>query len=261
MNEKTEQMSLLDAIGFSAPEPPRKQTRPKTPKPSPSAEQAEEDTPASEAAETISTPETAPAEKAASARVEPSRAVENLLAPAPPPAAQAAKADQPSPSPVEQKQDNVAGDLDDAATSGTLPLDKYICFALYSANHAMHGVYKALLKEIGLTYPQFLAMTVLWETNNVPVGAITSKLQLDTNTLTPLLKRLEAMGLVTRTRNVKDERQVILKLTRKGRALQKKTEHFGQCIFGATGLEMDEAIELQQRIMKLRDNLRASGLE
>ncbi|MCX2722434.1 MarR family transcriptional regulator [Roseibium sp. DSM 29163] len=125
----------------------------------------------------------------------------------------------------------------------------------------MHGVYKALLKEVGLTYPQFLAMTVLWETNNVPVGTITSKLQLDTNTLTPLLKRLEAMGLVTRTRNTKDERQVILKLTRKGRALQKKTEHFGNCIFSATGLRPEEVAELQKKVMQLRDNLRAAGVE
>ncbi len=125
----------------------------------------------------------------------------------------------------------------------------------------MHGVYKALLKEVELTYPQFLAMTVLWETNNVPVGAITSKLQLDTNTLTPLLKRLEAMGLVTRTRNIKDERQVILKLTRKGRALQKKTEHFSTCIMSSTGLKLEEVIDLQAKVMTLRDNLRKAGLE
>jgi len=141
---------------------------------------------------------------------------------------------------------------------GPLPLDKYLCFALYSANHAMHGVYKALLKEIGLTYPQFLAMTVLWDTNNVPVGAITQKLQLDTNTLTPLLKRLEAMELLTRTRSTRDERQVILKLTRKGRALQKKTEHFAHCIFTSTGLSLEEITGLQAKIMKLRDNLRAT---
>ena len=140
-----------------------------------------------------------------------------------------------------------------------LPLDKYICFALYSANHAMHSVYKDLLKDVGLTYPQFLAMTVLWEKNNVPVGAITSKLQLDTNTLTPLLKRLETMGLITRTRNARDERQVILKLTRKGRALQKKTEDFSTCILTSTGISMEEIMDLQSRIMKLRDNLRTSG--
>nr|WP_306143919.1 MarR family transcriptional regulator [Roseibium sp. MMSF_3412] len=146
-----------------------------------------------------------------------------------------------------------------ADTSTPLPLDRFICFALYSANHAMHSVYKDLLKDVGLTYPQFLAMTVLWEKNNVPVGAITSKLQLDTNTLTPLLKRLETMGLITRTRNSKDERQVILKLTRKGRALQKKTEDFSTCILSSTGISMEDVMDLQSRIMKLRDNLRTAG--
>ncbi|CTQ54933.1 Organic hydroperoxide resistance transcriptional regulator [Roseibium album] len=140
--------------------------------------------------------------------------------------------------------------------NSVLTLDQHLCFALYSANHAMHGVYKALLKDLGLTYPQFLAMTVLWETNNVPVGTLTTRLQLDTNTLTPLLKRLEGMDLLTRTRNKKDERQVIVKLTRKGRALQKKTDHFGSCIFSSTGLPLEEIVDLQSRIMKLRDNLR-----
>ena len=140
-----------------------------------------------------------------------------------------------------------------------LPLVKFFCFALYSANHAMHSVYKDILKAVGLNYPQFIAMTVLWEKNNVPVGAITSKLQLDTNTLTPLLKRLETMGLITRTRNTRDERQVILKLTRKGRALQKKTEDFSTCILTSTGISMEEIMDLQSRIMKLRDNLRTSG--
>ena len=93
-----------------------------------------------------------------------------------------------------------------------------------------------MLKEIGLTYPQFLAMTVLWETNNVPVGTITSKLQLDTNTLTPLLKRLETMGSAdAHEQHVKDERQVILKLTRKGRALQKEDRSISaQCVLSST---------------------------
>lgn len=272
MNENSNQMSLLDAIGFSAPEPPKKQGKAKAEKPAPARQPSPDEVPASEEAkgstdpESLASAEQAPAEKPAASRVEPSRAVENLLAPAPS-ATPAPTLAQPSNATDLHDADEAAvidgqdADTDSLETPDTLPLDKYLCFALYSANHAMHGVYKALLKEIGLTYPQFLAMTVLWETNNVPVGTITSKLQLDTNTLTPLLKRLETMGLVTRTRNVKDERQVILKLTRKGRALQKKTEHFGQCIFDATSLEVEDAIELQQRIMKLRDNLRQAGLD
>lgn len=150
---------------------------------------------------------------------------------------------------------------DSALGSANLSLDQFLCFALYSANHAMHGVYKGLLKEVGLTYPQYLAMTVLWENNNVPVGAITAKLQLDTNTLTPLLKRLEAMDLVTRTRSTKDERQVILKLTRKGRALQAKTAHFAGCILAATGLRPNEIRDLQKAVVGLRDRLRVAGTE
>ncbi|MFB9175791.1 MarR family winged helix-turn-helix transcriptional regulator [Roseibium salinum] len=218
MSETNNQMSLLDAIGFSASEP--------TPNPKRSSSRP--------GGKTAGGHKAKGSEDAAGVNA----------AGGPPPT---------SPDEAPASPPDLAGE--------PLTLDRHLCFALYSANHAMHGVYKALLKEVGLTYPQFLAMTVLWETNNVPVGTITSKLQLDTNTLTPLLKRLEAMGLVTRTRNTKDERQVILKLTRKGRALQKKTEHFGNCIFSATGLRPEEVAELQKKVMQLRDNLRAAGVE
>lgn len=245
MNETTNQMSLLDAIGLSAPEETKTQKKDKPAKAEKSekkprkkkAAAAPADVPAQTAAPTAQEPEATPAEAP--------EAVETLAdvtVEAPEPSAPEA------PAAVAEAADPVS-------------LDQYLCFALYSANHAMHGVYKALLKEAGLTYPQFLAMTVLWENNNVPVGAITAKLQLDTNTLTPLLKRLEAMGLVTRTRNPKDERQVILKLTRKGRALQKKTEHFSSCILSSTGLKLEEVMTLQSKIMQLRDNLREAGLD
>ncbi|PVB60987.1 MarR family transcriptional regulator [Labrenzia sp. 011] len=223
MNQTTDQMSLLDAIGFSAPEETEK---PKKDKP---------------------------------AKADPDGKKPRRKATAKGSAKAAAKQDRaPSPDfgpPQEPDPQSPTPEPSDAAHE-RLQLDRFLCFALYSANHAMNGVYKPLLREIGLTYPQYLAMTVLWETNNVPVGTITSKLQLDTNTLTPLLKRLETMELVTRTRNPKDERQVILKLTRKGRALQKKTERFSSCILSSTGLAFEEAMALQDRIMKLRDNLR-----
>lgn len=257
MSTTSNQMSLLDAIGFSEPEdkktkndngtaqdaikaPGKKKVASKPADPALSAT-ASEDLDAEQAQST------APASVAAKA-AEPSTGGTGEKAPA------LAATVQPD---EQSKPDAETGTLE-ICPDGPLPLDKYLCFALYSANHAMHGVYKALLKEIGLTYPQFLAMTVLWDTNNVPVGAITQKLQLDTNTLTPLLKRLEAMELLTRTRSTKDERQVILKLTRKGRALQKKTEHFANCIFTSTGLSLEEITGLQAKIMKLRDNLRAA---
>ncbi|GAB4517556.1 MAG: hypothetical protein Tsb0019_17400 [Roseibium sp.] len=238
MNETTNQMSLLDAIGFSAPEEtkkPKKTARAKAGR----AEEKSRKKASSSDADTA--PGTAPDVDIAAAEV-PAEPVPELDA---------------APEAVGPETSGGTPSL----AGGTPSLDRFLCFALYSANHAMHGVYKGLLKEVGLTYPQFLAMTVLWERNNVPVGAITSKLQLDTNTLTPLLKRLETMGLVTRTRNPKDERQVILKLTRKGRALQKKTEHFASCILTSTGLSVEEVMDLQAKVMKLRDNLRAAGLE
>lgn len=244
MNETTSQMSLLDAIGMPAPEETKKPKKDKPAKPAKSEKKARKK--AAETSEPVAgstdtaMPDPAETEAVASAPAsiqDPVDLAEGM-------------------EPVEPEAPDVA-----VAARDALPLDQYLCFALYSANHAMHGVYKALLKEAGLTYPQFLAMTVLWENNNVPVGTITAKLQLDTNTLTPLLKRLEAMGLVTRTRNPKDERQVILKLTRKGRALQKKTEHFSSCILSSTGLKLEEVMDLQSKIMRLRDNLRDAGVD
>lgn len=245
MNETTNQMSLLDAIGLPAAEETKTQKKDKPAK----AEKSEKKPRKKKAA----APEEAPAKAADPAPVAAVAPQED------PPAAVTVSAADREAEDTSPSVPETPADPGDAANP--VSLDQYLCFALYSANHAMHGVYKALLKEAGLTYPQFLAMTVLWENNNVPVGTITAKLQLDTNTLTPLLKRLEAMGLVTRTRNPKDERQVILKLTRKGRALQKKTEHFSTCILSSTGLKLEEVMTLQSKIMQLRDNLREAGLD
>ncbi len=267
MSETTNQMSLLDAIGFSAPEATEKQKKDKPAKAEKSEKKQRKKAAAKPEAEAASGAESNDAREAeidvAVAETPVSQAVADT-GETPDVSAETQAGEDPGTEQAASAADAPASDQDDDSQKihdGSLPLDRHLCFALYSANHAMHGVYKALLKEVELTYPQFLAMTVLWETNNVPVGAITSKLQLDTNTLTPLLKRLEAMGLVTRTRNIKDERQVILKLTRKGRALQKKTEHFSTCIMSSTGLKLEEVIDLQAKVMTLRDNLRKAGLE
>ncbi len=245
MSTTTNQMSLLDAIGFNAPEDekPKKDKKSAAPeKPSKPKKRKSK-----KAAETVALA----SDMAAVEGTDPEIATG---------AVPVKTSDAAVENPIENgEKSNGIGSLE-IRPDGPLPLDKYLCFSLYSANHAMHGVYKTLLKDVGLTYPQFLAMTVLWDKNNVPVGAITQKLQLDTNTLTPLLKRLEAMGLLTRTRSTKDERQVILKLTRKGRNLQKKTEHFAECIFSSTGLSLEEIVDLQTKIMKLRDNLRSTDL-
>lgn len=103
-----------------------------------------------------------------------------------------------------------------------LKLDNQICFPLYAASHLIIKMYKPLLDQIGLTYPQYLVMLVLWEEDNVPVKHITEKLFLETNTLTPLLKRLEKVGLIQRIRSDEDERKVNLLLTQEGKDLKKK---------------------------------------
>ena len=106
------------------------------------------------------------------------------------------------------------------AADWPLRLDNQICFAVYSTAHAFNRVYKPLLDRLGLTYPQYLVMLVLWERDDVPVRDIGEKLFLDSGTLTPLLKRLEAAHLVKRTRSSEDERQVLIALTPKGDALR-----------------------------------------
>src|SRR3954469_25461141 len=111
-----------------------------------------------------------------------------------------------------------------AAATGPLLLANQLCFAVYSTAHAFNRVYKPLLDALGLTYPQYLVMLVLWQEDDVLVKAIGERLFLDSGTLTPLLKRLEASELIARTRDEGDERQVRITLTRQGRALKKKAQ-------------------------------------
>ncbi|MBO0344774.1 MarR family transcriptional regulator [Roseibium sp. CAU 1637] len=136
-----------------------------------------------------------------------------------------------------------------------LSLDRFLCFSLYSANHAMNRVYRPLLQQLGLTYPQYLAMVVLWEKNDQLVGDIGSRLHLESNTITPLLKRLESLGLISRERSLKDERQVRVKLTRKGHALKQKTKGFAGCILDASGISLEDLSALQEKISVLRNNM------
>jgi len=151
--------------------------------------------------------------------------------------------------------DTQAGNPAQQLKPGDIPLSQFLCFALYSANHAMHRVYKPLLQKIGLTYPQYLAMVALWAQDGQLVGEIGARLHLESNTVTPLLKRLESLGLVTRVRDDKDERQVRIRLTEKGTALKEDTTDFASCILAASGLSLDDVKDLQVRIAALRDNL------
>ncbi|WP_248752317.1 MarR family transcriptional regulator [Pseudomonas sp. MWU15-20650] len=137
----------------------------------------------------------------------------------------------------------------------SLMLDNQLCFALHSTSLLMTKVYKPLLQALGLTYPQYLAMMVLWEEDGLTVGEISSRLLTDPGSLTPLLKRLEAEGLLSRTRSREDERVVVVELSDRGRALQGKAKGIPHCILGASGLEVEQLLKLQADLITLRGNL------
>ncbi|SNT00393.1 DNA-binding transcriptional regulator, MarR family [Noviherbaspirillum humi] len=145
-----------------------------------------------------------------------------------------------------------------ANADDALLLDNQFCFALYSASLALTKAYKPFLDRLGLTYPQYLVMLVLWEGDNLLVKAIGEKLHLDSGTLTPLLKRLEASGLIHRTRDDADERQVRITLTREGRALKKKAQDIPHGILCASGQSAKLLKDLKRQLGEIRNNL-ASG--
>jgi DNA-binding MarR family transcriptional regulator len=144
------------------------------------------------------------------------------------------------------------------AADPLLRLDNQICFAVYSAAHAFNRVYKPLLDRLGLTYPQYLVMLSLWERDRVPVKDIGERLFLDSGTLTPLLKRLETAGLVSRTRSTQDERQVLIDLTPQGQALKEKARAVPQSILDASDCSVAELVALKSEIVSLRDRLNAA---
>ncbi len=137
-----------------------------------------------------------------------------------------------------------------------LMLDNQLCFALYSTSLLMTKVYKPLLKELGLTYPQYLAMLVLWEEDGLTVGTVSARLLTDPGSLTPLLKRLEADELIRRTRSDRDERIVLLTVTAKGWGLRQQAKAIPSCIVGAAGQSVEQLTTLKQQIVDLRDNLK-----
>ncbi|WP_329338429.1 MarR family transcriptional regulator [Streptomyces sp. NBC_00663] len=136
-------------------------------------------------------------------------------------------------------------------TTDWLRLDQQICFSLHAASRAFNGVYRVILKDLGLTYPQYLVMLVLWEQGALPVKKLGEHLRLDSGTLSPLLKRLEAAGLVHRERSARDERSVEVRLTEEGRALREHALQVPRRIAGATGFDMDEIRELRARLDEL----------
>ncbi|KJC47429.1 MarR family transcriptional regulator [Bradyrhizobium sp. LTSP885] len=143
------------------------------------------------------------------------------------------------------------------AADQALRLDNQICFAVYSTAHAFNRVYKPLLDRLGLTYPQYLVMLTLWERDGVPLKDIGERLFLDSGTLTPLLKRLEAADLIKRTRSTVDERQVLIALTPQGHALRDKAKAVPQSILAASACSVGELLAMKDEIVALRDRLNA----
>jgi DNA-binding MarR family transcriptional regulator len=136
-----------------------------------------------------------------------------------------------------------------------VPLDDQVCYAIYSAGMAIQRLYKPLLDQLGLTYPQYLVLNILWRGDEQTVGGIAEKLALESSTLTPLLKRLESAGLLRRTRNPDNERQVVIALTAEGRALQSKAGCLGDALLDSSGQTPGALGNLNREVRQLRDRI------
>ena len=144
-------------------------------------------------------------------------------------------------------------------TAELLKLDNQLCFAVYSASLAMTRLYKPQLDKLGLTYPQYLVMLALWEEDGPMVSALGERLSLDSGTLTPLLKRLEAGGFVSRVRDVADERRVHIMLTPKARRLKTRAAVVPECLLAASRCSLDEIASLTRQLRMLRDRVRQAA--
>jgi len=142
-----------------------------------------------------------------------------------------------------------------------MKLDSALCFAIYSANHAITRAYKPMLDRQGLTYPQYLVMLVLWEQDGRTVGSIGDELFLESSTLTPLLKRLEKAGFVRRTRDDKDERQVCVFLTENGTALKDKLRELPQRMLEVFGCGKEGAERLRADVTAVRDKVKGASVD
>jgi MarR family transcriptional regulator, organic hydroperoxide resistance regulator len=139
-----------------------------------------------------------------------------------------------------------------------LPLDRQLAFSLYGAFMAISRTYKPWLDRLGITYPQYLVLSVLWEGDDQTITAIAMRLDLEPSTITPLMKRLEAAGFVVRRRNPADERQVKVLLTDQGRSLRPETKILADALFEKAGMPVEDLVDLNRRIKVLRDAFRAN---
>ena len=146
-----------------------------------------------------------------------------------------------------------------ASLSSPPSLDDLLCFLIYSTGFAFTRAYRKPLERLGLTYPQYLVMLVLWAEDALTVGKVGERMRLDSGTLTPLLKRLEVLGMVSRTRSPEDERRVIVTLTGKGRALRDRAGEVTDCIGDAVGLDEGKVSSLVEQMRGLRTKLEAAA--
>lgn len=142
-----------------------------------------------------------------------------------------------------------------AKNGAPLPLEDQLCYAIYSAGIAIQRAYKPLLDELGLTYPQYLVLNVLWREDGQPVGRIADRLALESSTLTPLLKRLEAAKFVRRERNPQNERQVVVSLTDEGRAIRNRAGCLGDALLAASAQSPIDLAKLNDQVKTLRDDI------
>ena len=153
----------------------------------------------------------------------------------------------------DNSRDNSKGSHKSKLPGGQRQLGDFLCFAIYSANLAFGRAYRKGLEDLGLTYPQWIAIVALWEQDDQTVSELGEKMFLESNTLTPVLKKLETMGYLRRQRDPADERQVRISLTDEGRLLREKGMHMN--LVAATGLKPDEFARLQETVVTVRDNL------
>ena len=144
--------------------------------------------------------------------------------------------------------------------SHDLTLEDQLCFSLYATSMAINRIYKPLLDQLGITYPQYLVLSALWEQDGRTVGAIAERLSLESSTITPLVQRLEAASLVTRARHKDDERRVLVSLTDQGRALKQDSRCLGETLFARSGMKPEELIALNHEVRRLRDALISPGM-
>ena len=138
------------------------------------------------------------------------------------------------------------------------PLDDHLCFSIYGAHLALQRIYKPVLDDLGLTYPQYLALSLLWETDDQTVGQLATQLDLVPSTMTPILKRLEASGFVQRSRDPKNERQVVVSLTSEGANARARSNDLKAALLEASGWSTDQIAKLNATMQSLRDELKQS---